>query len=55
MLEAAETCYGFAGVPTDPHGSFLAAWTRHYPQPVQAQRFGCVFCDGFESGDTNRW
>jgi hypothetical protein len=22
---------------------------------VQAQRFGCVFCDGFESGDTDSW
>ena len=43
-------------------GDFVVAWaslgsygTDSMFSSVQAQRFGCVFCDGFESGDTNRW
>ncbi len=43
-------------------GGFVVVWqslgssgTDSSQSSVQAQRFGCVFCDGFESGDTAGW
>jgi large repetitive protein len=43
-------------------GDFVVAWTSvgsfgtdSSYSSIQAQRFGCVFCDGFESGDTANW
>ncbi len=43
-------------------GDFVVVWksvgsfgTDSSYSSIQAQRFGCVFCDGFEGGDTDRW
>ena len=43
-------------------GDFVVLWqslgsdgTDSSASSIQAQRFGCVFCDGFEGGDTDRW
>ncbi|MEO7793343.1 MAG: hypothetical protein ABIV06_01105, partial [Thermoanaerobaculia bacterium] len=43
-------------------GDFVVVWqslgsygTDSSNSSVQARLFGCVFCDGFESGDTVRW
>lgn len=43
-------------------GAFVVAWTSFGSggtdtsyTSIQARRIGCVFCDGFENGDTDRW
>jgi hypothetical protein len=43
-------------------GNFVIAWqslgssgTDSSASSVQARRFGCLFCDGFESGNVDRW
>ena len=43
-------------------GDFVVVWTSvgsfgtdSSYSSIQAQRFGCVFCDGFEDGDTASW
>jgi hypothetical protein len=43
-------------------GDFVVAWqspgsygTDTSQASIQAQRYGCVFCDGFETEDTTDW
>ena len=52
----------FPAVALASEGDFVVAWqspgsygTDTSQVSIQAQRYGCVFCDGFESGDTDPW
>lgn len=52
----------YPSVAADSAGDFAVAWTSvgsfggdSSYSSIQARRFGCVFCDGFESGDTANW